>query len=67
VSDNPQPGLNEIHGSLTALLLPSLEGSDVLGAPARAVPVKTSNPTLPTIGDNSATAIVCRFDASPGA
>jgi hypothetical protein len=52
VSENPPPGFDEIHGSLTAPLLPSLDGSDVLGAPVPEVPLRPTNPTLPTLDWN---------------
>ena len=47
MSEKSPPGLDEIHGSLTAPLLPSLQGSEVLAAPA--APLRPKNPTLPTL------------------
>ena len=52
MSENPPPGLDEIHGSLTAPLLPSLEGNEVLAAPVPDVPLRPTNPTLPTLDWN---------------
>ncbi len=56
MSENPPPGFDEIHGSLTAPLLPSLEGSEVLAAPAQ--PDVPLNPTLPTLSWDPTTASV---------
>lgn len=60
MSENPPPGLDEIHGSLTAPLLPALEGSEVIGGQAAPRtsegPLRPTNPTLPTLSWDSASA-----------
>jgi len=69
VSENPPPGLDEIHGSLTAPLLPSLDASDVLGASAgREVPeapLTPRNPTLPTLSWDPASSTTSSMPPQP--